>query len=71
MLVGLGLGLGDRGRDARPVQHRADGHAMPYVPPGQLAAILGGAAVLGMVGSQLPTRLALRAKAVDAIGVRG
>jgi hypothetical protein len=43
---------------------------MPYVPPGQLAAILGGAAVLGMVGSQLPTRLALRAKAVDAIGVR-
>ena len=70
VLVGLGLGSAIAAATLVPFSIALTGDAMPYVPPGQLAAILGGAAVLGMVGSQLPTRLALRAKAVDAIGVR-
>ncbi len=70
VLVGLGLGSAIAAATLVPFSIALTGDAMPYVPAGQLAAILGGAAVLGMVGSQLPTRLALRAKAVDAIGVR-
>jgi putative ABC transport system permease protein len=43
---------------------------MPYAPPGQLAAILGVTAALGLLAAQLPTRLALRARPLDAVGLR-
>jgi putative ABC transport system permease protein len=70
VMVGLGLGAAIAAATLVPFSVAIAGTAMPYVPAGQLAAVLGGAAVLGLAASQLPTRLALRAKAVDAIGVR-
>jgi ABC-type lipoprotein release transport system permease subunit len=39
------------------------------VPPGQLAAILGGSALLALLALALPTRRALRTRPVEAIGV--
>jgi ABC-type lipoprotein release transport system permease subunit len=39
------------------------------VPLGQLAAILGGSALLALLGLALPTRQALRTRPVEAIGV--
>jgi putative ABC transport system permease protein len=48
----------------------AIGADAPYVPIRQLALILGGSVALGFVGSQIPTRIALRARPVDAIGLR-
>jgi putative ABC transport system permease protein len=43
---------------------------MPHVPLGQAAAIVGVTAALGLLASQLPTRLALRRRPVEAIGLR-
>jgi putative ABC transport system permease protein len=70
VLVGLGVGAAIAAATLIPFSIALTGSAMPYVPAGQLAAILGGAALLGMAGSQLPTHFALRAKPVDAIGMR-
>ena len=70
VLVGLGVGAAIAAATLIPFSVALTGSVMPYVPAGQLAAILGGAALLGVAASQLPTRLALRAKPVDAIGVR-
>jgi ABC-type lipoprotein release transport system permease subunit len=39
------------------------------VPAEQLAAILGGSALLALVALTLPTRRALRVRPVEAIGV--
>jgi ABC-type lipoprotein release transport system permease subunit len=39
------------------------------VPTAPLAAILGGSALLALVALALPTRRALRTRAVEAIGV--
>jgi putative ABC transport system permease protein len=69
-LVGLGVGTAIAVATLIPFSVAITGSAMPY-----LAARAGGgdprrAAVLGLAGSQLPTRFALRAKAVDAIGLR-
>jgi putative ABC transport system permease protein len=53
-----------------PFSKAVSGSAAPYAPPLQVAAIVGATAVIGFLASQLPTWLALRAKAVDAIGLR-
>jgi hypothetical protein len=42
----------------------------PAVPPVVFAGIIGVAAVLGMLAFGVPTRVGLRARAVDAIGIR-
>jgi putative ABC transport system permease protein len=42
----------------------------PYVPLDQAAAIVGVTAVLGLLAAQLPTRLGLRRRPVEAIGLR-
>jgi putative ABC transport system permease protein len=46
------------------------GSALPYVPLDQAAAIVGVTAVLGFAAAQLPTRLTLRRRPVEAIGLR-
>jgi putative ABC transport system permease protein len=67
--LGLGLGLAIAATALLPLSHALTGSLRPYVPAGQLTAILGVSALLAVVALALPTRRALRARPVDAIGV--
>ena len=67
--IGLGLGLAITATALLPLSHALTGSLRPYVPAGQLAAILGGSALLALVALALPTRRALRSRPVEAIGV--
>jgi putative ABC transport system permease protein len=67
--IGLGLGLAIAATALLPLSHALTGSLRPYVPAGQLAGILGGSALLALVALALPTRRALRARPVQAIGV--
>jgi len=53
-----------------PTAALLSGSPVPYAPPGLLALVLGSAAAVGFLGSVLASRLAMRARPVDAIGVR-
>jgi putative ABC transport system permease protein len=72
MVVGLGVGLG--GLVALitlvPTSEIVSGSSVPYAPIGLMALVLGSAAAVGFAGSALATRLALRVRPVDAIGMR-
>ncbi len=46
------------------------GSPIPYAPPGLVVLVLGSAAAVGLLASELSTRLAIRSRAVDAIGLR-
>jgi putative ABC transport system permease protein len=67
--IGLGLGLLIAAAALLPLSGSLTGSIRPYVPPGQLAAILGVSALLAVLALALPTRRALRSPAVEAIGV--
>jgi putative ABC transport system permease protein len=67
--IGLGLGLAIAATALLPLSHALTGSLRPYVPAGQLAAILGVSASLALLALSLPTRRSLRARPVDAIGV--
>jgi putative ABC transport system permease protein len=67
--IGLGLGLLIAAAALLPLSRSLTGGIRPYVPPGQLAAILGVSALLAVLALALPTRRALRSPAVEAIGV--
>ena len=67
--MGLGVGLAIAATALLPLSHALTGTLRPFVPPGQLAAILGGSALLALLALALPTRRALRARPVAAIGV--
>jgi putative ABC transport system permease protein len=67
--VGLGLGLAIAATALLPLSRALTGSLRPYVPAGQLAAILGGSALLAFVALAVPTRRALRARPVEAIGL--
>ena len=67
--IGLGLGLAIAAAALLPLSHALTGSIRPYVPPGQLAAILGVSALLALLALALPTRRALRSRPVEAIGV--
>jgi putative ABC transport system permease protein len=67
--IGLGLGLAIAATALLPLSHALTGSLRPYVPAGQLTAILGVSALLAVVALALPTRRALRARPVDTIGV--
>jgi putative ABC transport system permease protein len=66
--IGLGLGLAIAAAALLPLSHALTGGIRPYVPPGQLAAILGVSALLALLALALPTRRALRARPVEASG---
>lgn len=70
VIVGIGLGAAIAGAALLPISQALTGSPMPDLDPGLLAGILGGTAVLGLVATLAPTRLALRTRAVDAIGMR-
>jgi putative ABC transport system permease protein len=67
--IGLGLGLAIAATALLPLSHALTGSLRPYVPPGQLAAILGVSALLALLALALPTRRALRSRPVEAVGV--
>jgi putative ABC transport system permease protein len=66
--IGLGLGLAITATALLPLSHAITGSLRPYVPVEQLAAILGGSALLALIALALPTRRALRTRPVEAIG---
>jgi putative ABC transport system permease protein len=66
--IGLGVGLAIAATALLPLSHALTGSLRPYVPPGQLAAILGVSALLALLALALPTRRALRSRPVEAIG---
>ncbi len=67
--IGLGVGLAIAATALLPLSHALTGQLRPHVPPDQLAAILGGSALMALLALGLPTRRALRARPVEAIGL--
>jgi putative ABC transport system permease protein len=67
--IGLGLGLAIAATALLPLSHALTGSIRPYVPPGQLAAILCVSTLLALLALALPTRRALRSRPIEAIGV--
>jgi putative ABC transport system permease protein len=67
--IGLGLGLAITATALLPLSHALTGSLRPYIPMDWFAGILGGSALLALVALALPTRRALRARPVEAIGV--
>jgi putative ABC transport system permease protein len=70
IVMGLGVGLAIAATALLPLSHALTGGLRPYVPARPLAAILGISALLALVALALPTRRALRARPIEAIGVR-
>ena len=70
VIVGIGLGAAIAAAALVPFSKALTGCPIPNVEPRLLAAVLGGTAVLGLLASLLPTRLALRTRPTDAIGLK-
>jgi putative ABC transport system permease protein len=70
VLTGIGAGIAISLATLIPFSLALSGSAMPYVPLDQAAAIVGVTAVLGLLAAQLPTRLGLRRRPVEALGAR-
>jgi putative ABC transport system permease protein len=71
MVVGLGVGIGAAIALTTliPVSNVISGSAIPYAPIGLVALVLGGSAVVGLLATQFSTRLALRPRPVEGVGV--
>jgi putative ABC transport system permease protein len=71
LVVGLGVILGAAIAlvALMPTSRVLSGSPIPYAPPGLVVLVLGSAAAVGLLGSELSTRLAIRSRAVDAIGL--
>ncbi len=67
--IGLGVGLVIAAAALLPLSHALTGSIQPYVPLGQLAAVLGVSALLALLALALPTRRALHARPTEAIGL--
>jgi putative ABC transport system permease protein len=67
--IGLGLGLAIAATALLPLSHALTGSLRPYVPLGQLGAILGVSSALAVVALALPTRRALRSRPAVAIAM--
>jgi putative ABC transport system permease protein len=70
VMVGIGLGAAIAAAALVPFSQALTGSHVPDIEPWLLAGILGGTALLGLLASLLPTRLALRTQPVDAIGLK-
>src|SRR6516165_6183037 len=69
LAIGLGVGLAITATALLPLSHAFNG-GLPYVPARPFAAIIGGTALLAILALSLPTRHALHARPIEAIGVR-
>ncbi len=67
--IGLGLGLAIAAAALLPLSRALTGSLRPFVPLDQLAAILGGSALLALLALTLPTRRVLRTPPVAGIGL--
>src|SRR6201996_562941 len=67
--IGLGLGLAIAAIALLPLSQALNG-GLPHIPARPFAAILGISALLALLALALPTRRALRARPVEAIGAR-
>jgi putative ABC transport system permease protein len=67
--IGLGIGLAIAAIALLPLSHALNG-GLPHIPAKPFAAILGISALLAFLALALPTRRALRARPVEAIGAR-
>jgi putative ABC transport system permease protein len=70
LALGLGLGAAIALVTLIPTSNVISGSPVPYAPVDVVALIFGSSAAVGIVGTQIATRLALRARPVDAIGLR-
>ena len=68
--LGTALGAGVAAATLAPFSKSTTGSLAPSTPWLYCAVILGSAAVVGLLSMLLPTRLAMRARPVDAIGMR-
>ena len=66
--IGLVVGLAIAATALVPLTHSLTGGFRPYVPPRQLGLILGASTVLAMLALAIPTRRALRARPITALG---
>jgi putative ABC transport system permease protein len=69
LAIGLGIGLAIAATALLPLSHALNG-GIPYVPAGPFAAIVAGTALLALLALALPTRHALHARPIEAIGVQ-
>jgi putative ABC transport system permease protein len=69
IVIGLGVGLAIAAAALLPLSHALTGSIRPHVPLDQLAAILGGSALLALLALGLSTRRALRPKPIEAVGI--
>ena len=69
LAIGLGTGLAIAATALLPLSHAYNG-GLPYVPLRPFAAIIGGTALLAILALSLPTRRALHARPIEAIGMR-
>ena len=67
--IGLGLGLAIAATALLPLSNALNG-GLPYVPARPFLAIIGVTALLALLALTLPTRHALRARPIEAIGAR-
>ena len=67
--IGLSVGLAIAATALLPLSNALTGSLQPHVPLDQLGAILGVSALLALGALAIPTRRALRTRAVEAIGV--
>ena len=67
--IGLGVGLLIAATALVPLSHALTGGYTPFLPGKPLLAILGGSTVLAVLALALPTRRALRARPIAAVGV--
>jgi len=70
VIVGIGLGAAIATASLLPFSKALKGTPLPDVEPLLLAGLLAGTALLGLLASLLPARLALRTRPVDAIGLK-
>jgi putative ABC transport system permease protein len=71
LAIGLGVGLAIAATALVPLSHALTGTLVPYVPPAQLAAILGASTLLALLALTVPTRRVLRTPAITAVGDPG
>ena len=70
LLIGGALGTAVAMVTVLPFAKAVSGSFRPDIPLLPVIALAGGAVLLGLVGTMLPTRAALRTQPVDAIGIR-